>query len=288
MANQADIESHYDEDPTFFRHLLGPTMVYSCANWADATDLETAQRNKVRKLLAFAGAEEARRLIDLGCGWGSALAIAAETLPRATHLDGVTLSRTQARYAEERLRTEARARVVHGDIFAPSTWATGRYDAAISIGAFEHLASARLYAEGRHIDRYRDFFTIARDLVDGRLGLQTIVATRSMDSMNADDARDYLRYLLFVSRKIFPNSLIPQVKDIEAATHGLYEIERIDVHHDEYRRTLAAWRSNLETHKEQIAPRIFETFVKFLEIGGEQFSRANLGLAQIRLRPARA
>ena len=68
----AAIAHHYDIGNDFYGLVLGPSMVYSCAVWADETvGLEAAQDAKLdlvcRKLALRPGA----RLLDVGCGWGS-------------------------------------------------------------------------------------------------------------------------------------------------------------------------------------------------------------------------
>ena len=66
------VRHHYDVSNDFYRRLLGPSLVYSCAYFADPGEsLEAAQERKLelicRKLRLRAG----DRLLDIGCGWGS-------------------------------------------------------------------------------------------------------------------------------------------------------------------------------------------------------------------------
>lgn len=286
MASREDIEHHYDDDPEIFRAVLGPTMIYSCANWEARDDLEGAQIAKVEQILDFAGIRaETGSVLDIGCGWGGVLRLLAERLPMAKCLDGVTISATQARHATAWVARDQRVRIFHDDVFEAHRWARGPYDAAISIGAFEHLASPALHAAGTHLDRYRTFFDIVRTHVRGALGLQTIVVRRAMRDLPVEARRDLIRFLLFISKRVFPNSLIPRLEDIEAATRDRYRIERCAVGSDNYRRTLGAWRANLHARRAELPEGTFALFDRFFDVGEEQFAAERLGLAQLSLTP---
>ena len=76
--DRAAVTHHYDMSNDFYRLILGPSMVYSCAYFDRAGDsLESAQERKheiiCRKLRLTSG----ERLLDIGCGWGSLLLHAA-------------------------------------------------------------------------------------------------------------------------------------------------------------------------------------------------------------------
>jgi cyclopropane-fatty-acyl-phospholipid synthase len=76
-------------------------MTYSCARFAASSDsLEEAQRRKVALLLDRLDLKPGDRLLEIGCGWGS-LAIAAAQ--RGAEIVGLTLSREQKAWAEEKI-----------------------------------------------------------------------------------------------------------------------------------------------------------------------------------------
>jgi len=67
------VRHHYDVSNAFYRMLLGPSLVYSCAYFETPDDdLEIAQERKLelicRKKLQLSAGE---RFLDIGCGWGS-------------------------------------------------------------------------------------------------------------------------------------------------------------------------------------------------------------------------
>jgi cyclopropane-fatty-acyl-phospholipid synthase len=96
-----NIAAHYDLGNDFYSAWLDPTMTYSCARFAASSDsLEEAQRRKVALLLDRLDLKPGDRLLEIGCGWGS-LAIAAAQ--RGAEIVGLTLSREQKAWAEEKI-----------------------------------------------------------------------------------------------------------------------------------------------------------------------------------------
>ena len=96
-----NIAAHYDLGNDFYSAWLDRTMTYSCARFAASSDsLEEAQRRKVALLLDRLDLKPGDRLLEIGCGWGS-LAIAAAQ--RGAEIVGLTLSREQKAWAEEKI-----------------------------------------------------------------------------------------------------------------------------------------------------------------------------------------
>jgi cyclopropane-fatty-acyl-phospholipid synthase len=77
------IRHHYDVGNDFYRLVLGRSLTYSCARFADeGTTLEDAQAAKHELVCAKLGLRDrpGMRLLDVGCGWGS-MAVHATTAP---------------------------------------------------------------------------------------------------------------------------------------------------------------------------------------------------------------
>ena len=90
----AAIRHHYDVSNAFYSMILGPSMTYSCARFAEPNfDLEQAQASKHEHICRKLGLHEApqSRLLDVGCGWGS-LAIHAAT-HHGTRVVGINYQR---------------------------------------------------------------------------------------------------------------------------------------------------------------------------------------------------
>src|SRR5262249_39758732 len=125
---------HYDLGNDFYRAMLGPSMVYSCAYFRDATTLDDAQEAKLDLICRKLRLETGRRLLALGCGWGSLARFAAERY--GAQVVGVTLSRRQAEWAEAHCRglSVAIRQQDYRDV-------AERFDRIVSVGMFEHVGT---------------------------------------------------------------------------------------------------------------------------------------------------
>src|SRR5437764_10018230 len=98
----AAISHHYDVSNDFYRLVLGPTMTYSCAYWADSTyTLDDAQEAKYELICRKLGLQPGMRLLDVGCGWGGMVMHAAREY--GVTAVGVTVSQAQADLARQRV-----------------------------------------------------------------------------------------------------------------------------------------------------------------------------------------
>ncbi|MBF8292734.1 MAG: cyclopropane fatty acyl phospholipid synthase [Steroidobacteraceae bacterium] len=68
---------HYDLGNDLYRAMLGRRLVYSCAYWRQARDLDEAQEHKLDLVCRKLGLGSGMQVLDLGCGWGEALQFAA-------------------------------------------------------------------------------------------------------------------------------------------------------------------------------------------------------------------
>src|SRR4051812_37792768 len=98
-ASAAAIAHHYDVGNEFYALWLDPSLTYSCGLWYADEDLAAAQLNKLDWHLDHAGARGAKRLLDIGCGWGSLLRRAVQAHDVA-HGVGLSLSAAQLRWIE--------------------------------------------------------------------------------------------------------------------------------------------------------------------------------------------
>ncbi|MGI8678825.1 MAG: class I SAM-dependent methyltransferase [Jatrophihabitans sp.] len=227
----AAISKHYDVSNEFYRHVLGPSMAYTCAVFPKPdTGLDDAQAEKfdlvARKLALAPG----MRLLDIGCGWGGMARHAARHY--GVDVVAITLSEAQADWAAaavERDGLAGQVRVLHGDYRdAPGTG----YDAVASIGLLEHIG----------VRNYRAYFGFVRNkLRDGGRLLNHCI-TRA-------DNRSSVLPGAFIDRYVFPDGELTGSGRIisEAQDAGL------EVRHDEnlrehYALTLKAWCENLVTN----------------------------------------
>ena len=140
-------EQHYEVAPKFFELTLGPTLKYSCGYWpAGVTDLDGAEIAMLELYRERARLDEARRVLDLGCGWGSLSLYFAQRLP-ACEFVAVSNSERQREFilARARERGLSNLTVLTADVndFVPP----GKFDRIVSVEMFEHLRNYRLLLE---------------------------------------------------------------------------------------------------------------------------------------------
>jgi cyclopropane-fatty-acyl-phospholipid synthase len=226
----AAIVHHYDVGNEFFRLILGPAMTYSCARFErqDKT-LERAQRSKHDLICRKLGLHESpnRRLLDVGCGWGSmALHAAAEY---GAHVVAITLSPSQVEWAKRRVveaglehRVEIRLqdyRDLHGETF----------DAISSIGMFEHVGAKRM----------SDYF--------GSLFALLAPKGRLLNHAISSPGDSKLHGRTFINRYVFPDGeLIDIAKVIAAMEQAGFEVRDTESLREHYSETLHAWVERLE------------------------------------------
>lgn len=220
-------KAHYDIGNALYERMLDERMVYSCGYWRDAKDLETAQEQKLDLICRKLQLEPGMRLLDIGCGWGSLVQYAAET--HDIDAVGLTISQEQARLARARCRGLP-VEIRYQDYRELKDEA---FDRVVSVGMFEHVGHKN----------YPEYMRIAHQALkkDGLHLLHTIGRGRS--STVADP---------WISRYIFPNSMLPSLAQITRAADARFVIE--DVHNigPHYDPTLLAWCNRFEDAWEEL------------------------------------
>ncbi|MDQ4058168.1 MAG: cyclopropane-fatty-acyl-phospholipid synthase family protein [Actinomycetota bacterium] len=232
--DRAAIAHHYDVSNAFYRLVLGSTMTYSCAVFAEPTaTLEEAQTAKHDLVARKLGLESGMRVLDVGCGWGGFLVHAASTY--GVSGVGITLSEAQADVAEKRIAEAGLADKVEIRVQDYRDVRDGPFDAISSIGMFEHVGLARL----------NDYFANLHGLLSsqGRLLNHAISRPPGPPGFNKRS---------FVSRYVFPDGELHEVGSVVSAmqTHG-FEVRDVESLREHYALTLRAWVTNLEDNFEE-------------------------------------
>jgi cyclopropane-fatty-acyl-phospholipid synthase len=217
-------ERHYDIGNDLYEHMLDPRMIYSCAYWERAHTLEEAQRAKLDLVFGKLALKPGQRVLDVGCGWGGALAYAARTY--GVEGTGITISREQADYARAKC-----AGLPVEILLQDYREMRGDFDHIYSIGMFEHVGPKN----------YRTFMQTMRRCLrpDGRFLLHTIGVNRAGARRSNDP---------WIEKYIFPNSKLPTEGQIMAASRGSFRVAGRQAIGSNYVPTLRAWRANFERY----------------------------------------
>jgi cyclopropane-fatty-acyl-phospholipid synthase len=235
----AAIAHHYDVSNDFYRHVLGPSMTYSCAVWTDPSiTLEEAQANKHELICRKLGLEPGMRLLDIGCGWGGMLLHAAEH--HGVQAVGVTLSKRQAELAEKRAAEAGLAGKIEVRYQDYRDVDDGPYDAISSIGMFEHVGLRQL---GVYFERCHELLPPG-----GRLLNHAISRPAGTTGSTADGRARFSRRS-FIDRYVFPDGELHEVGAvISAIQHARFEARHMESIREHYALTLRRWVANLESN----------------------------------------
>lgn len=227
-------EQHYDIGDDLYERMLDPRMIYSCAYWRNADDLASAQEAKLELVCRKLQLKPGMQVLDIGCGWGGAAQFAAERY--GVSVTGVTVSKNQAATAQERCK-HLPVKILLQDYRSLE----GKFDRIYSIGMFEHVG----------LRNYRTYFKHAQRLLadDGLFLLHTI---GSNTSERANDP--------WIDRYIFPNSLLPSIKQISRAIERRFIVEDWHSFGPYYDRTLMAWHERFCASWPDLATKYGERF----------------------------
>jgi cyclopropane-fatty-acyl-phospholipid synthase len=229
-------ECHYDIGNELYVRMLDKRMVYSCGYWKQANNLHEAQEAKLELICRKLAIRPGDRILDIGCGWGGFTKYAAENY--GVKVVGITVSREQEKYARlmcAGLPVEIR----HQDYRDVDE----RFDHIVSVGMFEHVGL-------RH---YRNYMEVVHRCLkdDGLFLLHTMGSNRSVRVQDA-----------WNEKYIFPNSLVPSLKQISDAVENLFVIEDLHNFGADYNKTLLCWFDNFERSWSDLKGKYGERFYR--------------------------
>src|ERR1019366_3340282 len=135
--SKRNVAHHYDLDGRLYSLFLDADRQYSCAYFEHpGQSLDDAQLAEKRHLAAKLLLKPARRVLDIGCGWGGLGLYLAEMT--GAQVTGITLSHEQlavanSRASEKGLSDHAAFRLQdYRDL-------EGKFDRIVSVGMFEHV-----------------------------------------------------------------------------------------------------------------------------------------------------
>ena len=226
------VRHHYDVSNAFYRLVLGPTMVYSCAYFTCPDDtLEEAQTRKLETICRKLRLRAGDRLLDIGCGWGSLVLHAARE--HGARAVGVTLSEPQAELARARIRDAGLSERCEIRVADYREVDDGPYDKVASVGMYEHVGRAQL---GEYVGR------VTRLLRAGGLFLNHGIVRAQPRPWDKHS---------FIARYVFPDGeLHPVGAVVDAMEQAGLEIRDDESLREHYALTLRRWVANLSANRD--------------------------------------
>ncbi|MCH8288905.1 MAG: class I SAM-dependent methyltransferase [Candidatus Marinimicrobia bacterium] len=100
------VNKHYDLGNELFKNTLDKRLLYTCAYWKDADNLDAAQEAKLDLICRKLNLKPGQKVLDIGCGWGALICHAARSYGVTAH--GITLSEQQLQYTRQRIKKHMR------------------------------------------------------------------------------------------------------------------------------------------------------------------------------------
>jgi cyclopropane-fatty-acyl-phospholipid synthase len=217
---------HYDIGNKLYQLMLDKRLNYSCGYWKNTDSLDIAQENKLDLICRKIGLKPGQTVLDIGCGWGGFAKFAAERYGAV--VTGITVSEEQAVLGRELckgLPVEIRIQD-YRDV-------TDKFDHVVSVGMVEHVGYRN----------HRTFMQAAARCLkdDGLFLLHTI--GQNFSRIAADP---------FTDTYIFPNCVIPSVKQLSGAMEHIFVMEDCHNFGAHYDYTLQAWFRNFDHNWDQL------------------------------------
>jgi cyclopropane-fatty-acyl-phospholipid synthase len=258
-STQREIDLSYSVSNEFFELWLDEGMHYTSGSFLTGSEtLEEAQQNKCRILYDYAEMNADKRVLDIGCGWGSNLEYLASRGVKNAH--GITLSTAQVEWIEQRKLPGVKAWLQDYKDFAP----TEKYDALQSIEMIDHLCSPEQARKGMAVDLYREYFRKVHSWVKpgSCFGFQAILRDR------VPRGRKDLEDLAFTADVIFPGGLNPRLEELIVAIRPYWECVEMRTQRESYGKTTAEWLRRMRAHetliREKWGNQLFDDYERYL------------------------
>jgi cyclopropane-fatty-acyl-phospholipid synthase len=205
------------------------------------------------------GLKKGMHVLEIGCGYGSFMKYAAENY--GVKVTGVSVSKEQIALGQklcQGLDVEF--------VFEDYRKIQGQYDCVVSIAMFEAVG----------YKNFRTFMEVAsRSLKDDGLFLLHTIANKIT----------YLAPDPWINKYIFPNGLLPSLKQISESSEKLFVIEDVHNFGADYDKTLVEWCKNFEQNWDKIKNNFDERFYRmwkyYLLSCAGMFRSRNIELYQV-------
>ena len=229
-------EKHYNLSSDLYMSFLDPYNQYTCGYFKDTDDLNKAQEQKLDLICKKLRLSSKDRVLDIGCGWGGFAKFAAERY--GCHVTGITISDEQIKYTEKFCKGLP-VTIVKSDYRDFK----GKFDKVLVCGMIEHVG-------------YKNYGTIMKMVHrclkdDGLFLLHTVGSNTSVRFIDP-----------WMAKYIFPNSMLPSIRQIAGAIEGLFIVEDLHNFGAYYYKTLMGWFKNFNKNWDKIKAKYDERFYR--------------------------
>lgn len=263
--SEKDVQSHYDIGNDFYELWLDPTLTYSCAYFdkGNQDDLEKAQLDKINHILDKLHPEKGKTLLDIGCGWGTLMLIAAKKY--GLKVTGVTLSEEQYKLVQKKIYDQNLQDVAEVKLEDYRELGNQQWDYITSVGMFEHVGKENL---GQY------FSDVAKYLKKDGIALIHGITRQQGGASNA-----------WLDKYIFPGGYIPGLaENIDHIVKSGMQIDDMEMLRRHYQRTIEIWDGNFNKQRETIERKMGERFTRmwdlYLQACAASFESGNIDVVQ--------
>lgn len=271
-GSKENISAHYDLGNDFYKLWLDETMTYSSAVFdGTGNSLEAAQRRKYARVIDALELKKGDQILEIGSGWGG---FAEEAARKKATVKGITLSREQLAFAEQRI---AKAGLDNHASFHFEDYRDTK-------GSFNGIASIEMI-EAVGEPHWPTYF---RTLYD-RLKPGGIAAIQGI-TISEVNYEAYRSGVDFIQRYIFPGGML-LTKTImkEQATKAGLILERVETFGQSYATTLQLWHERFEAVWPDVAKlgfdekfrRLWKLYLSYCEAGFAE-SVVDVGIYKLR------
>lgn len=238
-GSQELMNIQYNLPEEMFRLMLEETELlypkYTMALWEKgASNLEQAQMDMLDDSIEKAGIQDKDKILDLGCGWGSASNYILSRFPHV-QVTALNLSHEQCEYMRKKMQdptsylSSDRFTLYEQD-FNDANFET-KFDKIIAIGLFEHV--------GNLTKSFQKLASFLKD--DGKVFIHIII-TSLADNITHP----------FIDKYIFPNMRVWSYDVIPKINKDLKTINRWYLNGANYSKTLRNWLSNFDQNQAKV------------------------------------
>lgn len=239
VGSEELMDIQYDLPEQMFKLMLGESELmypkYTMALWEKgASNLEQAQIAMLDDVIKKAKIQDGDKILDLGCGWGSAANYILQKFPQAK-VTSLNLSHEQCEYIRKQIQnvnsplSSDRFTLCEAD-FNDIVFAE-KFDKIIAIGLFEHIGNLT-----------KSFAKVASFLKpEGKVFIH-IISTSLKHNF----------WPPFIQKYIFPYARVWQYNFIPNCNQDLKTIDQWYMNGMNYAKTLRAWLKNFDEHQDVI------------------------------------